>query len=332
MPRRGDGDRPRGRGDDPDLERLGLLLPRLRVHERARLRAGLGVVRPDRRVRRSLPEPLHARLLPGRVRRGRALARPLARGGGVVGGLDRGLLALAPRVGGGPTLGLAELRRRQGREQAAKRLLERAGPSRAAQLCRARMALDRGDARRAAELVDRVLAGRRRTGGSTARRRSSCSSGRAPPAASSSGRRARWRSSERSRASWAPRRCGPARTSRRRPCGRPAATTSALGPCSRTRSTDTSAAAPRSRPPPPGSSSPRASSRWVIPGGGSRGGGGARRPAHSRRFHGGGAGRRHPRRPRTARTAAAGTHAQGARGAAPARRGAHEPARSPSAW
>jgi LuxR family maltose regulon positive regulatory protein len=58
---------------------------------------------------------------------------------------------------GGPTHGLAELRRRQGREQAAIRLLERAGPSHAAQLCRARLAFDRGDARRAAELVERVL-------------------------------------------------------------------------------------------------------------------------------------------------------------------------------
>ncbi|HEX5955886.1 MAG TPA: LuxR C-terminal-related transcriptional regulator [Solirubrobacterales bacterium] len=58
---------------------------------------------------------------------------------------------------GGPTHGLAELRRKQGREQAAIRLLERAGPSRAAQLCRARLAFDRGDARRAAELVERVL-------------------------------------------------------------------------------------------------------------------------------------------------------------------------------
>lgn len=58
---------------------------------------------------------------------------------------------------GGPIHGLAELRRRQGRAQDAIRLLERAGPSRAGQLCRARLALDQGDAHRAVELLERVL-------------------------------------------------------------------------------------------------------------------------------------------------------------------------------
>ena len=56
-----------------------------------------------------------------------------------------------------PLVGLAELRRRQGRGEEAVLLLDQAGPHSAAQLCRARIALDRGDARRAGELAERFL-------------------------------------------------------------------------------------------------------------------------------------------------------------------------------
>ena len=62
-----------------------------------------------------------------------------------------------PAMVGGPLVGLAELRRRQGRSDEATQLLDRAGPSPAARLCRARLALDRGDAGRATELAERVL-------------------------------------------------------------------------------------------------------------------------------------------------------------------------------
>ena len=62
-----------------------------------------------------------------------------------------------PAMVGGPLVGLAELRRRQGRWEEAAPLLDRAGPSSTAQLCRARLALDRGDAARAAELAERCL-------------------------------------------------------------------------------------------------------------------------------------------------------------------------------
>jgi LuxR family transcriptional regulator, maltose regulon positive regulatory protein len=62
-----------------------------------------------------------------------------------------------PAMVGGPLVGLAELRRRQGRWEEAAQLLDRAGPSSNAQLCRARMALDRGDATRAAELAQRCV-------------------------------------------------------------------------------------------------------------------------------------------------------------------------------
>jgi LuxR family transcriptional regulator, maltose regulon positive regulatory protein len=58
---------------------------------------------------------------------------------------------------GGPLVGLAELRRRQGRAADAERLLERAGPSSGAHLCRARIALDRGSTRAAADLLERLL-------------------------------------------------------------------------------------------------------------------------------------------------------------------------------
>ena len=54
-----------------------------------------------------------------------------------------------------PLAGLAELRRRQGRTAEALQLLERAGA--AGELCRARIALDRGDARHATELAERLL-------------------------------------------------------------------------------------------------------------------------------------------------------------------------------
>ena len=70
-----------GRGHGPDLGCVGLLLPGHGVHRGARLRAGVRVVRPDRRVRRALREPLHARLLPRRVRRGAPLAGPVEGGG-----------------------------------------------------------------------------------------------------------------------------------------------------------------------------------------------------------------------------------------------------------
>jgi ATP/maltotriose-dependent transcriptional regulator MalT len=62
-----------------------------------------------------------------------------------------------PAMVGGPLVGLAELRRRQARAEEAGLLLDQAGPSAAAQLCRARLALDRGEARRAVELVERLL-------------------------------------------------------------------------------------------------------------------------------------------------------------------------------
>ena len=62
-----------------------------------------------------------------------------------------------PAMVGGPLAGLAELRRRQGRTADAMALLDRAGSSGPAQLCRARLALDRGDAREATELLERLL-------------------------------------------------------------------------------------------------------------------------------------------------------------------------------
>ena len=62
-----------------------------------------------------------------------------------------------PAMVGGPLVGLAELRRRQGRPEEAVLLLDRAGPTSAAQLCRARLALDGGQSGRAVELAERFL-------------------------------------------------------------------------------------------------------------------------------------------------------------------------------
>ena len=62
-----------------------------------------------------------------------------------------------PAWAGGPLVGLAELRRRQGRVAETERLLEEAGPSQAALLCAGRVLLDRGDPRGAAERGRRVL-------------------------------------------------------------------------------------------------------------------------------------------------------------------------------
>ena len=58
---------------------------------------------------------------------------------------------------GGPLTGLAELRRRQGRPVDAERLLEQAGASSQAHLCRARLALDRGKTLQAVDLLERLL-------------------------------------------------------------------------------------------------------------------------------------------------------------------------------
>jgi ATP/maltotriose-dependent transcriptional regulator MalT len=62
-----------------------------------------------------------------------------------------------PAMVGGALGELAELRRRQGRDGEAAALLERAGSSRAAQLCDARRAFDEGDLLRCAELLERLL-------------------------------------------------------------------------------------------------------------------------------------------------------------------------------
>lgn len=62
-----------------------------------------------------------------------------------------------PAMVGGPLAALAELRRRQGRSEEALSLLRQASASPSSQLCEARLALDRGQSLRAAELVERVL-------------------------------------------------------------------------------------------------------------------------------------------------------------------------------
>ena len=62
-----------------------------------------------------------------------------------------------PAMVAGPLVGLAELRRRQGRADEAAQLLDEAGAIPSALVCRARLAFDRGDAARAADLAERFL-------------------------------------------------------------------------------------------------------------------------------------------------------------------------------
>ena len=62
-----------------------------------------------------------------------------------------------PAMVGGPLVVLAELRRRQGSVEEAAHLLDEASPAQAAQLCRGRLALDRGEAAPAVELAERFL-------------------------------------------------------------------------------------------------------------------------------------------------------------------------------
>lgn len=61
-----------------------------------------------------------------------------------------------PSYAAGPLAELAELRRRQGRPDEAAELLEHAGASMAAQLCRARLALDAGEPLTALEVLERL--------------------------------------------------------------------------------------------------------------------------------------------------------------------------------
>ncbi len=58
---------------------------------------------------------------------------------------------------GAPLVLLAELKRRRGSTDEARALLDRAGTSVGAQLCRGRLALDDGDAQQAANLAERLL-------------------------------------------------------------------------------------------------------------------------------------------------------------------------------
>ncbi|HET9214967.1 MAG TPA: LuxR C-terminal-related transcriptional regulator [Gaiellaceae bacterium] len=62
-----------------------------------------------------------------------------------------------PAWAASPVLRLAELRRRQGRAEEASLLLDQAGAGQPARLGRARLALDRGEAARAAEALERML-------------------------------------------------------------------------------------------------------------------------------------------------------------------------------
>ena len=167
---------------------------------------------------------------------------------------------------GSPLLGLAELRRQQGRADEAAELLDRLGPYAPAQICRARLALDHGDALRAVELARaRAAPG---AAGAEARPRGRAPSTRRGAHRPRRARRGRRRARRPARGRTAGRHDGASRV--RRPGrghagGRARRCTTARGRCSRTRSTASRAAARRSRPHARGSSSPRASWRSTAP-------------------------------------------------------------------
>ena len=148
----------------------------------ARPRARVGLVRPHRAFLGALQQPLHARLLPRRVRRAAPLARPLGRGGARAGGGGGRLRPLAPAPG------RAARSSRSPSSAAARAAPTRPrrcstgpAPRRPPQLCRARLDLDRARRPRgAASASSACCAGSPATGGSSARRRSSCSRSPAP--------------------------------------------------------------------------------------------------------------------------------------------------------
>ena len=158
-----------------------------------------------------------------------------------------------PAWAGMPLATIAELRRRQGRAADAEALLDRAGASASAQLCRAGLALDRGDAVGAAELAERVLrqlAPERRVARAPGARAARPRAGRARRARGSAGRRSPTSASS---PVWrTPCRCAPPPTSRTAPSPPRRANTIARGRCSRTPSTRSSAAAARTTRPSPG--------------------------------------------------------------------------------
>ena len=154
-----------------------------------------------------------------------------------------------PAWTGGPLTGLAELRRRQGRAAEAEGLLERSGASSGGVLCRARLALDRGRAMRAAELLDRLL---RKLPEDRRLARAPALEllvrGPHARAATSSEPRPRSRSCAPWRAASAPRRCGRAPTVPRASSPPRAASTRRPARCSRMPSTASRRPARRTRP------------------------------------------------------------------------------------
>ena len=130
-----------------------------------------------------------------------------------------------PAMVGGPLVGLAELRRRQGRWDEADQLLGRAGPSSTAQLCRARWHWTAGTLPERPSLPSAACARCPRTASSTAPRGSSCSFERARQAGNWRRPARRWRACGRLNAPSARRLSGPPSTSSRGWWRRRAATT-----------------------------------------------------------------------------------------------------------
>ena len=214
-PRRGHRGCARGRRDDPDLQRLGVLHPRLAPARPFSTTSG-----PSSGATGSPSSPTGTGAATCSPSAGPTTARCTSGGAGGgrgdrAGGRGRGLRRTRARRGWPAALiGLAELRRRQGRLEEADELLDGPAPSSRRRSCRARLALDRGESLRAVELLERVLRQQPadRAAGSLPRARAARPRPRSPAASSTRQRRASRRCG-RSSGSSARRRCGPAPTS-----------------------------------------------------------------------------------------------------------------------
>ena len=136
---------------------MDLLPAARRVRAGARLRPRRAVVQEGRGVQPQDEHQLRHRHLPCALRCGAHLGRALAEAERELTEATEDLSAERPSWTGAGVVRLADLRRRQGRFAEAEELLHRAAGNALAPLCMAELALDRGDASAARDLLEPLL-------------------------------------------------------------------------------------------------------------------------------------------------------------------------------